>query len=581
LRYFRLLSNAIVAGVLATAYVLTVFLQLNPSIPITEPARLAPFVTSIGPFYLVLLAGIAYALLLVRYTFARDLFSPAWVSVGVMTWLGAVAAGAGAALSWANLLIFAPVLDQPTLTAMTNGAIVLSAAVIAFALLGQARRWIGSDARVVWAPVWVLIAATSIALPLLVRGRAVPAVLEVRPIDASVEGVPAERAAKVHIIAIDAASLEFITAAATEGRLPNFGRVLDAGAVMHMATLRPTSPEAIWTAVATGKLPQKNGIRSAGLYRIAGSSEALQLLPEYCRANGLVRLGLLTPAPHTTASLRTRTLWGILGAQGVSAGIVDWPVTHPAAPVRGYLVSDAFQRLAASSSGDSPAVLPLDAQADVAQAIERTLSEPRPLLPAAVALEPRFEAPARTDRIYDRIAVALADMRPVVVTLTRYQSLDPIGHYFLRYAMPSAFGDVTEEERRIRGPVLEAHYGIIDAAIGQAIDSLGAGDLLLVVSGYSMEPLTLWQRLLERVAGDPDLSGTHENAPDGFLMAFGTPVARGRRTDRASLVDIVPTVLYFLGLPVGRDMDGYARTELFQSSFIEDRPITFIPTYDR
>ena len=38
--------------------------------------------------------------------------------------------------------------------------------------------------------------------------------------------------------------------------------------------------------------------------------------------------------------------------------------------------------------------------------------------------------------------------RPAQVTLTRYQSLDPIGHYFLRYAMPSEFGDVTDEERR-------------------------------------------------------------------------------------------------------------------------------------
>ena len=36
-----------------------------------------------------------------------------------------------------------------------------------------------------------------------------------------------------------------------------------------------------------------------------------------------------------------------------------------------------------------------------------------------------------------------------------------------------------------------------------------------------------------------------------------------------------------LGLPVGRDMDGYARTDLFQPAFTEDRPITFIPTYDR
>ena len=46
-------------------------------------------------------------------------------------------------------------------------------------------------------------------------------------------------------------------------------------------------------------------------------------------------------------------------------------------------------------------------------------------------------------------------------------------------------------------------------------------------------------------------------------------------------MDVVPTVLYFLCLPIGRDMDGYARTDLFQRRFTDEKPITFIPTYDR
>ena len=93
---------------------------------------------------------------------------------------------------------------------------------------------------------------------------------------------------------------------------------------------------------------------------------------------------------------------------------------------------------------------------------------------------------------------------------------------------------------------------------------LGPDDLLIVVSGYGMEPLGLGKRLIERVIGDPEISGTHEAAPDGFLLAYGASVARGRQQARASVVDVVPTILYFLGLPLGRDMDGYARTDLFQ-----------------
>jgi predicted AlkP superfamily phosphohydrolase/phosphomutase len=175
----------------------------------------------------------------------------------------------------------------------------------------------------------------------------------------------------------------------------------------------------------------------------------------------------------------------------------------------------------------------------------------------------------------------MSRIKPAQVTLTRYQGLDSIGHYFLRYAQPADFGDVTEEERRRLGPVLERHYSLIDQAIGHAMAGLGPDDLLLVVSGYGMEPLGLGKRLIERLIGDPDVSGTHETAPDGFLLAYGSSVSRGRLQTRASVVDVAPTILYFLGLPLGRDMDGYAQTDLFQRSFTEERPITFIPTYDR
>jgi predicted AlkP superfamily phosphohydrolase/phosphomutase len=205
-----------------------------------------------------------------------------------------------------------------------------------------------------------------------------------------------------------------------------------------------------------------------------------------------------------------------------------------------------------------------------------------PVVNASLVDEGRQATPERTDRIYDRIAQMLARTRPAQVTLTRYQSLDAIGHYFLRYAMPSEFGDVTDDERRRFGAVLEHHYAIIDETVGRAMAAIGPDDLLLIVSGYGMEPLGFAKRVTERVIGDPDLSGTHDAAPDGFLMAYGAMVAKGRRVQaRASILDVTPTVLYFLGLPIGRDMDGFAQTDLFQRSFTDERPITFIPTYDR
>jgi hypothetical protein len=162
----------------------------------------------------------------------------------------------------------------------------------------------------------------------------------------------------------------------------------------------------------------------------------------------------------------------------------------------------------------------------------------------------------------------------------RFPGIDAVGHRFLRYADPAAFGDVSEAERAQFGGVLNQYYGFLDTLVGREIERLGPNDLLLVVSAFGMEPLSPGKRVLEIIAGNPQISGTHERAPDGFVLAFGPNVAPGR-PPRASVVDLAPTILYFLGLPVGRDMDGFARIDLFIPAFTSDKPVTYIPSYGR
>lgn len=70
------------------------------------------------------------------------------------------------------------------------------------------------------------------------------------------------------------------------------------------------------------------------------------------------------------------------------------------------------------------------------------------------------------------------------------------------------------------------------------------------------------------------ISGDHH--PDGILIAAGPGIRRGHRFEPASVLDITPTLLNLLGLPVGRDMDGRVLEELFQ-----ERPaVQFIDTWE-
>ena len=81
--------------------------------------------------------------------------------------------------------------------------------------------------------------------------------------------------------------------------------------------------------------------------------------------------------------------------------------------------------------------------------------------------------------------------------------------------------------------------------------------------------------------GDPDVSGTHDGRRTGFSWRTARRLRAGGCGRAGRSWTWCRRCSIFLALPIGRDMDGYARTDLFQRAFTEDRPITFIPTYDR
>jgi hypothetical protein len=50
---------------------------------------------------------------------------------------------------------------------------------------------------------------------------------------------------------------------------------------------------------------------------------------------------------------------------------------------------------------------------------------------------------------------------------------------------------------------------------------------------------------------------------------------------RGAVTDLVPTVLYFMGIPVGRDMDGFPRTDLFQPDWTMEHPVKYVASHEK
>ena len=588
MQYLRMLTNSLIAGALVGAYVALLVLQLNPMVQLGSMA-VARLILTWAAFYGIHAAAFFYGLIVLRQLFAVEVRPPGWISLRLLAAFGTMAVCMIAVVTWLNLDGFRSVLGPDAAARMTNGALVESLCAVLCVSLALVQTRLRRGRRIV-AAVFGLVLAASLAGPLYLRGAGEPTPPPRTPV--AVQLVPAQSSSRVYMILLDGASLEVIAPNTAGGRFPNFGRLLDGGAVMHLATLRPTQPAPVWTAVATGKLPYKTSVYSAGRYVVPGSDQPLDLLPDFCFAQALVRLGLIEEEGRASDAVRARPIWELLSGYGITAGVIDWPLTYPAHGVNGYLISDEFlHRDPASviaSTGELPLAYPPEA-ADEARAAR--LSATRGSASIAFAAQPASGARLRegqvmpenalaADAAAEQIAEAFGSLRPVQFTAIRYPGIDAVGHYYLRYALPREFGDVSDEERLRHGRVLEQYYTYLDGIVGRAMTSLGPDDLLLVVSGFGMEPLSLGKRVLERVIGDPELSGSHERAPDGFVMAYGRNVAKGNLL-RASVVDIAPTVLYYFGLPIARDLDGFARTDIFTRSFTEDRPITFIPFYER
>src|SRR5439155_21896594 len=69
-------------------------------------------------------------------------------------------------------------------------------------------------------------------------------------------------------------------------------------------------------------------------------------------------------------------------------------------------------------------------------------------------------------------------------------------------------------------------------------------------------------------------------ADDGFVLITGAGIGHPEKPAPASPEDIVPTVLYAAGLPVGRDMDGRVLTDAFTDDQLRGNALALVQTYE-
>jgi arylsulfatase A-like enzyme len=74
-----------------------------------------------------------------------------------------------------------------------------------------------------------------------------------------------------------------------------------------------------------------------------------------------------------------------------------------------------------------------------------------------------------------------------------------------------------------------------------------------------------------RPSEDSEWGGTHRL--NGILIGRGPALKTATEIENARLIDLAPTLLYLLGVPVPEDMDGKVLTSVFHSDFLAAHPL--------
>jgi len=365
----------------------------------------------------------------------------------------------------------------------------------------------------------------------------------------------ADRPTKVIVFGVDAADWGVMDNLLKEDRLPNFQRLIDEGATGISKTLIPlTKSPIIWTSIATGKVPEKHGI--GGFVRVAADGDTI---------------------PYTGNARRVKALWNILSDAGYTVGIVGWMVTWPAEEVNGYMVSDYVQYEQERSIRLDRQTYPeeLFREVDHLRVIPGNVTDaevarfyPVSASPEEVQAAPWHKSYVKmiyaTDETMRRIALDLAE-RDVNLLAVYLNGVDSFGHAFWHHRTNVKESPLSE--------IIDKYYLWVDETLGEFMELIDDDTILIVCSDHGFYG--------PRRRPDGGLMlGIYMHGENGIIGLMGKGVRKGGSIVDADVLDITPTILYALGLEVGKDMDGHVLTDAFEPDFLRSNPVEFVSTYE-
>jgi hypothetical protein len=136
-----------------------------------------------------------------------------------------------------------------------------------------------------------------------------------------------------------------------------------------------------------------------------------------------------------------------------------------------------------------------------------------------------------------------------------------------------------QEPNRESAQILTAYYRQLDSFLEELWQRIPGKKSLAVASPFGVRATSGWRSVLYGLTGR-SVEGTYHPTSDGALFLLGDGIQPNRYLDDASVLDVMPTLLYAAGCPIGRDLDGRVLISAFENSFLAQTPLTFVPSYE-
>jgi hypothetical protein len=470
---------------------------------------------------------------------------------------------------------------------------------------------------------------------------------------------------KMLLIGLDGADWRVMRPMIERGELPTLARLAEEGVRGDLRSFEPLASPLVWTSIATGKVPDKHGIRDFF---------------------------------STQTALRAKRIWDIVHEERPTAriGLYKYLFTWP--PVSNFTF--VVPGWTARSPETTPPYLRFVKEIEMAglpgtstslaayarvgfHGLVHGMHLSTLLRCALLALYERLKKPANLELHYRKHLLDASIECDVYSRLLRlhrpefsasiYTGMDGISHHYWKYYEPEPFGDVEPGERQRYGDVIPRCYRAADRIVNCLLESTEEETNVLVVSdhGFRANPNRWVMRqlnvglMLERLhishkvyvsiildkihlrmrsghggergavvemlrsleycgdhgpfleiecaadastiavrprrlaeTGDEvsvliegeevplhqlliekaEISGTHD--PIGVLIGQGPGLRRNADIGEVSVLDVGPTILALMALPVGRDMDGRVLTEAIDPAFLRSHPVRLVETHE-